>query len=77
MKYATEVTIDEKEYYVEGTFTKRFVDESFSHAFGIAERGHYEVDELIIDTVMLDCDEICPSKRLEADIKEKLREELV
>ena len=45
---------DGKEYYVTGTYTSRYVDDSFSHEFGVEHRGHHEVEDFEIETISLD-----------------------
>lgn len=42
---------DGREYYVTGQYTTRYVDDSFSHEFGIEHRGHYEVEGFEVETI--------------------------
>jgi hypothetical protein len=77
MYFNQHIVIDGKEYIIEGTYSKIYVSDDFSHNFGIRRCGHDEVDDLYIYHVYLDDVEIVPVKSLEDDIKEKLMEVLI
>lgn len=71
------LTVNGSEYWVEGTYSKHYVSDDFSHNFGIRRCGHEEVEDLYIDSVYLEDVEIVPVKSLEDDIKEILMGVLV
>jgi len=67
------VNVKGVEYYIKGRYWEKFVDTSFSHAFGIERRGHYEVEDIQIEEVFIDGEEIIfPSEALMIELEERL-----
>lgn len=38
-------------YSVQGSYSDRYVDDTFSHEFGVEKCGHYKVDRITIESV--------------------------
>lgn len=81
-EFDRDIEIHGVQYRINGTFNERYIDESFSHEFGIHRCGHYEISDVEIDCVaVVDQDggeaEVYPDTFLKAAIIEELNGILV
>ena len=80
MEFEKEINYRGRSYMVMGSFTARWADQSFSHEFGIEERGRWEVDDFTVECISLLTSEGPADldwKNLDKDLKEYITDEIL
>lgn len=81
-EFDRDISIRGIQYRITGTYSEKWVDDSFSHEFGVHHCGHNEIQDVEIECVtVVDQDggeaEIYPDSFLKAEIIEELSGVLV